>query len=286
MYLHHAEVKPDRGPKPPPSPDWVPPRSAASPSGSVPSTLPVRRVEQPPQPSPSGRSCRSGSVVTSQLRATGRGAQSSASPDVQFTWTRTDRLLAVAAAWSLFGVGLLYIVVTTTGFVVAGGLQTPILDPVFALMELLILVEAPLIVLLFVAVHRYAVPTRRTFSLAALSPTIAMAWLTLGVHFLLLTVGRQVDPSLIPGFDYLFTFKWPSVVYALDIVAWDFSFGLVLLAAAPVFTGPAVHRAVRMAWSWPASCAWRACRGWSPRTCRSATSVSSATRSCFPRSAC
>ena len=64
-----------------------------------------------------------------------------------------------------------------------------------------------------------------------------MAWLTLGVHFLLLTVGRQVDPSLIPGFDYLFTFKWPPVVYALDIVAWDFSFGLALLAAAPVLTG-------------------------------------------------
>ena len=58
--------------------------------------------------------------------------------------------------------GLLYLVVTTTGFVVAGGLQTPILDPVFALMELLILVEAPLIVLLFIAVHRYAVPTRQT----------------------------------------------------------------------------------------------------------------------------
>ena len=45
----------------------------------------------------------------------------------------------------------------------------------------------------------------------------------------LLTVGRQVDPSLIPGFDYLLSFKWPAVVYALDVLAWDSCFGLALL---------------------------------------------------------
>jgi hypothetical protein len=156
---------------------------------------------------------------------------------MQRTWTRTDRTLATATAWSLFGVGLLYVVITTAGFVAAGGLQAPILDPFFALMELLILVEAPLIVLLFVAVHRYAEPHRRSFSLAALSLAIAITSLTLGVHFVLLTVGRQVEPSLIPGFDYLFSFKWPSVVYALDIVAWDFCFGIALLFAAGLYRG-------------------------------------------------
>jgi hypothetical protein len=41
-------------------------------------------------------------------------------------------------------------------------------DPAFAVMELLILVEAPLIVLLFAALYHYAAPSRRSFSLAAL----------------------------------------------------------------------------------------------------------------------
>jgi hypothetical protein len=90
------------------------------------------------------------------------------------------------------------------------------------MMELLILVEAPLIVLLFVAMHQYAPASRRSFSLAALRMVVAMTALTLGVHLVLLTLGRQVDQSVVPGFDRFFSFKWPSVVYALDIVAWDF----------------------------------------------------------------
>src|SRR5919199_4154836 len=134
----------------------------------------------------------------------------------------TDRLLARATALALFGVGLLYILTTTAGFVIVGGLQAPIVDPAYAVMELLILVEAPLIVAPFAAVHRYAAPSRRSFSLAAFGLVVLMTALTLGVHFVLLTVGRQVDPSLMPGFDRFLSFKLPSVVYALDIAAWDF----------------------------------------------------------------
>jgi hypothetical protein len=49
-------------------------------------------------------------------------------------------------------------------------------------------------------------------------------------------VGRQVPSALLPGFERLFSFNWPSVPYALDILAWDYCFGLALLLAAPVFT--------------------------------------------------
>jgi cytochrome c oxidase subunit IV len=61
-----------------------------------------------------------------------------------------------------------------------------------------------------------------------------------------LTVGRQVDASVMPGFDRFFSFKWPSVVYALDIVACDFCFGLALLLAVPVFVGTGIQRAIRI----------------------------------------
>jgi hypothetical protein len=184
--------------------------------------------------------------TVSQSRARANGVPSSASSEVQPVWTRTDRLLARATAWALFGVGLLYILTTTAGFVIAGGLQAPIVDPAFALMELFILVEAPLIVVLFVSVHRYADPSRQSFSLAAFGLVVVMTALTLGVHFVVLTVGRQVDASVMPGFDRFFSFKWPSVVYALDIVAWDFCFGLALLLAAPVFVGTGIQRAIRI----------------------------------------
>jgi hypothetical protein len=47
----------------------------------------------------------------------------------------------------------------------------------------------------------------------------------------------QVPPSSLPGFDRLFSFNWPWVPYALEILAWDYCFGLALLLVAPVFRG-------------------------------------------------
>ena len=184
--------------------------------------------------------------MMSHPRAGANGVQSRAPSELHLEWTRTDRLLATATAWALFGVGVLYVLTTTAGFVMAGGLQAPIVDPAFAVMELLILVEAPLIVMLFVSLHHYAAPGRRSFSLAALGFVVVMTALTLGVHIVVLTVGRQADPSVMPGFDRFFSFTWPSVVYALDIVAWDYCFGLALLLAAPVFSGTGMRQAIRI----------------------------------------
>ena len=64
-----------------------------------------------------------------------------------------------------------------------------------------------------------------------------MAGITICVHFILLTVGRQANETTLPGFNLLFSWAWPSMVYALDIAAWDFCLGVALLLAAPVFAG-------------------------------------------------
>ncbi|HSK31337.1 MAG TPA: hypothetical protein VLA17_15360, partial [Candidatus Limnocylindria bacterium] len=64
-----------------------------------------------------------------------------------------------------------------------------------------------------------------------------LAGVTCSVHFLVLTLTRQselVGQSWAPLF---FAFKWPSVAYALDILAWDFFFALSMLFAAPAFGG-------------------------------------------------
>jgi hypothetical protein len=71
------------------------------------------------------------------------------------------------------------------------------------------------------------------------------AGITVSVHFVLLTVGRQVNPAEMPGFGYLLSWRWPSVFFALEIVAWDLFFGLALLAVGPVFSGDRLGRWVR-----------------------------------------
>jgi hypothetical protein len=169
----------------------------------------------------------------------------SAPIDERNTWTPTDRLIGIWVAWILFALALIYVAVMVLGFMAAGDLDAPIVDPAFAVMEMLILVQAPLIVVLFGVFHRYAAPPSKSFSLAAFALVAVTAGITLSVHFVLLTVGRQVPPSLLPGFDRLFSFNWPSVAYALDILAWDYCFGLALLVAAPVFTGGSAERVVR-----------------------------------------
>jgi hypothetical protein len=160
-------------------------------------------------------------------------------------WTPRARLLGILGGWTLFGMGVAYVVTMVAGFVADGNLTDPIKDPHLAIMELLILVQAPMIIVMFAAIHAYAGRANRVLSLTAFALVCLTAAITISVHFVLLTVGRQVSPAAIPGFTQLFSWQWPSVFYALDILAWDFCFGLALLAAAPVFGGYRLGRWVR-----------------------------------------
>ena len=44
----------------------------------------------------------------------------------------------------------------------------------------------------------------------------------------------------------LLSFRWPSVSYALDILAWDVFFALSVLFAAPAFSGDRLTVAIRV----------------------------------------
>ncbi len=162
-----------------------------------------------------------------------------------FDWTPKARLLGIFGGWTLFGMGVAYIVTMLAGFIIAGNLTDPIKDPYLAIMELMIVVQAPIIVLMFAVIHAYAARANRVLSLSALALVCLMAGITISVHFVLLTVGRQLSPAAIPAFTQLFSWQWPSVFYALDILAWDFCFGLALVAAAPIFGGHRLGRWVR-----------------------------------------
>jgi hypothetical protein len=139
------------------------------------------------------------------------------------------------AAAALGVIGVAYAAVVAAG-VAAVGLADPIVDPILAVMEVLTLLAAPVVVILMAAVHRHAAPHRRTSSLIALAFGVLMAGLTSAVHFVALTAGRQLG---LPGM------QWPSISYALELLAWDVFLGLSLLFAAPVFGGDRLNAATR-----------------------------------------
>jgi hypothetical protein len=155
---------------------------------------------------------------------------------MQTQWTTTDRLVGQWSCYLVFGLSVAYLPTTAAGFVFGGGLTGPIRDPYFAVMELLILLLAPALVVTFAALHAYAPVSKKILSHSALVLVALMAGMTLGVHFIALTVGRHANEATLPGFSLLFSWTWPSMIYALDITAWDFCLGLALLLAAPVFS--------------------------------------------------
>jgi hypothetical protein len=156
------------------------------------------------------------------------------------------RVIGRAAAWAVSFLGVAYAIVTTLGFLSLPSPADPIGDPYFTLMEALILAMAPLLVVCMAAVHAYAAPEAKAFGLAALVFMTILAGLTSAVHVVVLTMGDAIAAAAAPWGPLFVSFTWPSVVYALDILAWDWFFALALLCAAPVFGGNGLAARVRV----------------------------------------
>jgi hypothetical protein len=161
-------------------------------------------------------------------------------------FTSQHRAIGRAAAWAVSLFLVLYAVTTVLGFLSLRSPLDPIGDPYFSIMKLLILLIAPLMVLSMVAVHAYASPGVKAYSLSALVFMILLAGITSCVHFVSLTVSPQIEATGLTWVPMFLSFKWPSVVYALDILAWDWFFALSMLFAAPVFKGGRLETAVRV----------------------------------------
>ncbi|WFN34385.1 hypothetical protein L1S32_11165 [Methanogenium sp. S4BF] len=104
---------------------------------------------------------------------------------------------------------------------------------------------APAMVVVMVAVHAYATSNAKAYSCTALACMIVVATITSSLHFVILTVSRDIEAAGFPYASLLFSFEWPSVVYALDILAWDVFFALSMLFAASVFRRDRLETVVR-----------------------------------------
>src|SRR5205823_5862769 len=153
------------------------------------------------------------------------------------TWTPAARRIGMWSALSVAVIGVVY-VLTGAVWLISGGSRSsePLqpAQPFLAILELLILLLAPALVAVMTAVHAYASHDRKIYTLIALAFMIVFAVLTSGVHFIQLTVVRQMVSKDVPGFFVIRLYPWPSVILALDFLAWDFFLGLALLFAATI----------------------------------------------------
>jgi hypothetical protein len=161
-------------------------------------------------------------------------------------FTVQHRAIGRAAAWAAFLVGQAYAVAALLGFLSLKSPQDPIGDPFLSMMALLIVLMAPLLVASMVAVHAYASPELKVYSLTALAFMILLAGITTSVNFVILTVSRQIEAAPLSWLSLFLPYKLPSVAYTLDILAWDWFFALSMLFAAPVFREGRLERIVRI----------------------------------------
>ena len=161
-------------------------------------------------------------------------------------FTSQHRKIGRVAALSVFALGVAYAVITALGFLSLESPQDPIGPPYVTLMELLILPLAALYLITMVAIHAYARSEVKVYSQIALVFMTILAAITTSVHFVILTVGPQLQATGQSWVPYVISFTWPSILYTLDILAWDWFFALSLLFASVVFTEGKVERAVRI----------------------------------------
>ena len=162
------------------------------------------------------------------------------------TFTASARRLGIVSAVGVVLVSAAYAPVLLVGFFSLASSRQAMGDPVFAILEVLIILSMPLMIGLIVAVHAWAPPELKAFSLIALVFVSLLAAVTMSVHFALLAVGRQAAFTGQAWMPLFLSFTWPSVAYALDVLAWDVFFALCALFAALVFGGTRLTNWIRV----------------------------------------
>ena len=160
-------------------------------------------------------------------------------------FTPTARRLGLFSAGATAILLVAYAITLAIGLVSLKSPDDPIGNPWFTMLEVEIIVRMPAIVTLFVAVHAWAPAGAKTLSLSSLIFMAVLAGITCSLHLVFLTLSRQAEFADQPWLRLFMTFEWPSVAYALDILAWDIFFAVAMLCAAPVFSGSRVAERIR-----------------------------------------
>lgn len=162
-------------------------------------------------------------------------------------FTETARRLGVYSAAATAVLLTAYAVTLAIGLALLESPDHPIRDPMFSVLEVIIIVMMPAMVVLMVAVHAWTPRPLKALSLVSVIFMGLLAGLTCSLHFVVLTLSRHpvfAEQSWLP---LVMSFRWPSIVYSLDILGWDIFFAFSMLFAAPVFRGSRLAVMVRVA---------------------------------------
>jgi hypothetical protein len=132
-------------------------------------------------------------------------------------------------AYSLITLGIIYVLLITIGIMTQSKETGYIQDDIRILMEISTMISAILLLLFAISIDQLVEESKKLFSTFSVLMMLGLVILTLFCHFISITIGE----SLIENneiFGYLVSLTWPSVIFAVDILAWDILFGLSFIA--------------------------------------------------------
>lgn len=162
------------------------------------------------------------------------------------SFSKQNAVLGRTIAWTVSATILIYLITLILGFLSLKSPDEPIGNPYFTILEILIIVLAPLMVFSLIFVHKSTPEKSKIYSLTALVFISFMACLTCCLHFVILTLSKQEIFLNKEWSSLVFSFNWPSIAYAVDILAWDFFFGLSMLSLAPTFRERGLEKLIRV----------------------------------------
>jgi hypothetical protein len=156
------------------------------------------------------------------------------------------RKTGLIASWAVFCLGIAYGVALLMGLLSLKSPQDAIGDPYFSLLELLIILIMPPVVIGLIALRERANAQTKMFGTIAVSFASIATAITCSVHFVILFASKPIAAAGLQHSELLFSFKWPSVAYAMDILAWDVFFSLSLLFAVPLLGRKGLEKVIRV----------------------------------------
>ena len=112
----------------------------------------------------------------------------------------------------------------------------PPVEPFQTMFNIVVLLIAIWMVCFWTILHQAAPIGRKIFTQASLAMIVIFATLTSINRYVGLTVVRQsISSGNMDGLQWFLPYGWPSVMFALEFLAWGLFFGLACLCLAPVF---------------------------------------------------
>jgi hypothetical protein len=112
----------------------------------------------------------------------------------------------------------------------------PPAEPYISIVSIVSLASVPIFVFLWVILNNVSAPEKKVFTQTSLALIVIFATLTSINRYVAMTVVRQsIAMGITDGLNWFMPYGWPSIMAAMEVLAWGFFLGLAFLFLAPVF---------------------------------------------------